>query len=207
MTHKILNILKVVAFTLPLVGIKAQVSTNVPDSLNIYVQKKHDLNRHGMIILTTWASANILSGAGYFVPASKHDQYFYAMNAAWGVVNLAIAIPGLLSKKKQYHSKGDLLKEQLKTEKVFFINGVLDLVYIGGGFALKEVSNSQSDANHQAMLSGFGDSFLLQGAGLLLFDSAMYLTNRNNRKKHLEKLLRNTQLSLNFNRMNLSFRF
>lgn len=206
MAQKILNILKVAAFLLPLAGIKAQV-TNTPDSVSICALKKHQLNRNGMIVLTTWASANILSGAGYFISKPKHDQYFYAMNAAWGAVNLAIALPALLSKNKHYTSKQELLNDQLKTEKIFLINAALDVVYIGGGFGLKEVANNQSDINNKAMFSGFGDSFIVQGGGLLIFDVAMFLANKMNRKNHIESLMKNTQISLSGKKLNVTFRF
>lgn len=206
MTQKILNILKVAAFLLPLAGIKAQV-TNTPDSLSSYALKKHQLNHNGMIILTSWASANILSGAGYFTAKPEHDQYFYAMNAAWGAVNLAIALPALLSRNKHYNSEHELLKDQLKTEKIFLINAALDVVYIGGGFGLKEIVSNQSDMHNKAMFSGFGDSFIAQGGGLLIFDVAMFLANKMNRKNHMEGLMRNTQISLSGQRCSVTFRF
>jgi hypothetical protein len=206
MTHKILNILKVVAFLLPVAGIEAQV-TNNSDILKDYVQKKHAINHDGMIVLTSWASVNILSGAGYFTSTSKHDQYFFAMNAAWGAVNMAIAVPGLLSNKKAYYSKSELLKDQLKTEKVFLVNAALDVIYIGGGFVLKEVSKNQSDKDHVAMFSGFGDSFLVQGVGLLVFDINMYLLNRSHRKKHLMPIMKDAQISMNTKGFQIRFLF
>jgi hypothetical protein len=206
MTHKILNILKVVVILLPLVEIRAQVAKS-PDSLNFCAQKKQDLNHCGMITLTTWASVNILSGTGYFISQPRRDQYFYAMNAAWGAVNLAIAIPGLLSKKKHYDSEIELRKDHLKTEKIFLINAFLDVVYIGGGVALKEVANNQSDKNYKAMFSGFGNSFIVQGSGLLLFDVSMYLANRKNRKKCLDHLLQNSQISFTGKGLKATFRF
>jgi hypothetical protein len=206
MTQKILNILKVVVFLLPVAGIEAQV-TNAYADVGVYAEKKHKINRHGMIVLTSWASVNIISGTGYFISGSKREQYLYAMNAAWGAVNLAIALPGLVSKKKSYNSKNELLKDQLKTEKVFIINAALDLVYIGGGFVLNEVSKNQLDRNHSVMLAGFGDSFMVQGAGLLVFDTAMWLLNKNHRKKQLVPILENTQISLNGRGIKLSCHF
>ena len=109
-----------------------------------------------MIVLTTWASANIISGGAYFITKSPEEKYFYGMNSAWGAVNLAIAIPSLLSKKPKYPSKFKQLEDQIKIEKVFLINAGLDLVYITGGFTLKELAKNQTDTNKKAMLSGFG---------------------------------------------------
>ena len=54
-----------------------------------------------MIVLTSWASANIVgSGIGYALTKSEEEKNFYLMNASWGVINLGIALPGLLSKAK-----------------------------------------------------------------------------------------------------------
>ncbi len=198
------NILKVVAFILPLVGLRAQSAEN---ELNNYAEKKHDLNNNGMIVLTSWASANIVSGSAYFITGSQEEKYFYGMNAIWGVVNLSIAIPGLLAKKQTYFDKEKLYKDQLKTERIFAINAALDVIYIGGGFALKEVAKNQSDMNNKALFSGCGNSFILQGSGLLMFDIIMWKANRNNRKKHLSPILNNTAISVLPSGINMRLKF
>jgi hypothetical protein len=203
-TQHIHNILKVVGFLLLVVDSRAQSAEN---ELNNYAEKRYNLNKKGMIVLTTWASANIISGSAYFITGSKEEKYFYAMNAAWGVINLSIAVPGLSGKKQGYSSKEKLYKDQLKTEKIFAVNAVLDVLYIGGGFGLKEVAKNQSDMNKKAMFSGFGNSFLLQGAGLLAFDITMWTLNRKNRKKHLSRLMNNTEISLNPSRICLRWKF
>ena len=69
MNLKIPNILKVVAFSLPLVSLHAQDAISLDD----FVQKKQSLKNNGMIVLTTWASANIISGAAYFSTKSPEN--------------------------------------------------------------------------------------------------------------------------------------
>ncbi len=203
-TQQIPNILKVVAFILPLAGLRAQDAGN---ELNNYAEKKHDLNHKGMIVLTSWASANIISAGAYFLTNSRQEKCFYAMNTAWGVVNLAIAIPGLLGKEKKYINKEKLYKDQLKTERVYAINAALDVIYIGGGFGLKEVAKNQSDMNRRAMLYGFGDSFLIQGSGLLIFDISMWAVNKKNRYKYLSPIMKNTEISLNLSHLKVQWKF
>lgn len=203
MTQKISNILKVVAFSLPLVSLQAQDA----NSLDNFAQKKHDLKNNGMIILTTWASANILSGGAYFITISPEEKYFYGMNCAWGVVNLAIAVPSLLSKKPYYKSKYKLLEDQIKKEKVFLINAGLDLTYIAGGFIMKEVAKNQSDMNNKAMLSGFGNSFILQGGAIFILDVGMTALHTKNRKKYLNKILENSEIGLGPNKLSLRISF
>jgi hypothetical protein len=203
-TQQIHNILKVVAFILPVVGLRAQSAVNELDN---YSQKSHDLNHNGMIVLTSWASANILSGANYFITRSEEEKYFYGMNAVWGAVNLSIAIPGLLGKKQTFINKKELLKDQLKTEKIFAINGALDVLYIGMGIGLNEVANNQSDIHKHAMFRGFGNSFIMQGTGLLVFDISMWSLNRMNRKKHLTGILQDPEISLRPSGFDLRWKF
>ena len=203
MNLKTPNILKVVVFSLPLVSLQAQDAILLED----YVEKKHDLKNSGMIVLTTWASANIVSGAACFSTKSQEEKYFYGMNFGWGVVNLAIAIPSLSSKKKQYKSKFKLLEDQRKIEKVFFINAGLDLVYVAGGFALKEVAKNQTDNNKKAMFSGFGNSIILQGAALFALDISMTSLHKRNHKKYLNKIIENTEIGLGPSQLKLRIYF
>jgi hypothetical protein len=203
MSQKIPNILKVVAFILPLAGFQAQTTISTAD----FEEKTYRLNHCGMVVLTTWASANILSGASCFITNSQEEKYFYGMNAAWGAVNLAIALPGLTSRKKTYDSKQKLLDSQKRTENIYLINAGLDVVYISGGFALNEVSKNQTDKNYKAMFSGFGNSILLQGSALLIFDVSMTLLNKKIHKKYLNKIMENTQISFCPQRINLRYSF
>jgi hypothetical protein len=193
MAQKFPNILKVVIFfLLPVIS--------YPQTGNEMVElgtKKYNLNKRGMTVLTTWSALNIAGGAGYFISGSKEEQYFYAMNAGWGVINLAIALPGLTAKKPVFASKYELLANQTKTEKIFLANAMLDLVYITGGFVFKEAAKNQSDLDRRAMYSGFGNSFILQGAGLFFFDVSMTQLNNRFRKKHIHPLMLNTQVSFN----------
>ena len=84
MNQKVLNILKVVAFFLLVVDLEAQEV----EKIRLLSDKKQQINRKGMVILTSWASVNVLSGVGYFVSGDYKEQSFYGMNGAWGIVNL-----------------------------------------------------------------------------------------------------------------------
>jgi hypothetical protein len=136
-------------------------------------ERKNRLNHNGMIVLTSWAGANIAgSAAGYALTNSYEEKQFYIMNGAWGVINLGIALPGLLSKQKSTTSIYELQKNQTKLEKLFLANAILDVVYITGGFYLKEYGSHQEDTKKQHMYNGFGNSVIIQGAGqdtLILF--------------------------------------
>lgn len=191
MKPKIANILKVVVIFLLPVSFYAQSGTSVAD----FSLRKQRLNRKGINFLTVWASANIVSGAGYFVSGDRQEKYFYAMNAGWGLINLGIAIPALLGKPKTPLNKIDMLQMQTSTEKTFLVNAALDLTYITGGFLLRQIAAGQTNARSREMLYGFGNSVLLQGAALLVFDFTMLRLNVKNRVRYLDPILKNTEVS------------
>ena len=80
-----------------------------------FESRKNKINHNGMIVLSSWAGANIIGSAvGYGLTNSYEEQQFYLMNGAWGIVNLSIGLPGLLSKTKPSHKhlQNTLMKPQ-----------------------------------------------------------------------------------------------
>jgi hypothetical protein len=203
MAQKFPNILKVVAFFLLPVIYYPQSGSEIEE----VTTKKHVLNHGGMVVLTGWSAVNILSGSGYFISKAPEEKYFFAMNAGWGLINLAIALPGLSAKKQSFKSKYDVLASQTKTEKIFLANAMLDVAYITGGFLFKEASKNQSDPERKAMYAGFGNSFILQGAGLFIFDLSMTSLNNRFRRRYLQPLLENTQITINYGRLGINHYF
>ena len=170
--------------------------------------RKNKLNHNGMIVLTSWASANIVgSGIGYALTKNEEEKNFHLMNASWGIVNLGIALPGLLAKEKISATIYDLQKSQTQAEKLFLANAILDVVYISGGFYMKEYANNQTDLKKQERFNGFGNSVIMQGAGLMVFDLAMTILNNRNRKKHLDPFLKKASISFTGNYIKLGYRF
>ena len=105
------------------------------------------------------------------------------MNVYWNIVNGALAGLGILeAKKKQGNlSAFQTLDEQSSTEKTFLINTGLDAAYVMTGVYLLEKSKNSMD--NQDMLKGYGQSVILQGGFLLLFDGIMYGVHRSHLKK------------------------
>lgn len=146
-------------------------------------QERLDLNRKGMTVLGSWAGANLITNGILLSNASGSDKAFYQMNIYWNVVNGALAGLGLLQKSKNQANMSafQTLEEQSSTEKIFLLNTGLDVAYVVGGVYLLEKSkNSNSD---QDMLKGYGQSVILQGGFLLLFDGIMYAVHRSHLKK------------------------
>ena len=146
-------------------------------------QERNDLNRKGMVVLGSWAGANLVTNGILLSNSSGSDKYFYQMNVYWNVVNGALAGLGVLGAKK---TQGNLsafqtLEEQSSTEKTFLINTGLDAAYVMTGVYLLEKSKNSMD--NQDMLKGYGQSVILQGGFLLLFDGIMYGVHRSHLKK------------------------
>jgi len=170
--------------------------------------KKNNLNHHGMMVLSSWAGANIVgSGIGYALTTSNEEKEFYLMNGSWGIINLGISLPGLLAKKKTSATIYDLQKSQTKIEKIFLANTILDVAYISGGFYLKELSKNQPDIKKQERLNGFGNAVTMQGAGLMVFDMVMTILNNRNRKKHLAPFLKKASISFTGTHLRLGYSF
>lgn len=173
-----------------------------------FENNKNKLTKNGMIVLSSWAGANLIAGAvGYGVSNNYEEKEFHLMNASWGVINLAIALPGLIGKPKPAGSMYQLQKQQTNTEKLFLANAILDVVYISGGFYLKEMAKNNTDIAKQQRFNGFGNSVILQGAGLMTFDVVMTILNNQHRKKHLDPFLQKTSFSFSGNYARVCYSF
>ena len=151
--------------------------------LSNFNQERLDLNRKGLTILGSWAGANLITNGILLTNASGSDKYFYQMNVYWNVVNGALAGLGVLQAKKTQAnlSPFQTLEEQSSTEKTFLVNTGLDVAYVMTGVYLLEKSKNSIDS--QEKLKGYGQSVILQGGFLLLFDGIMYGVHRSHLKK------------------------
>lgn len=146
-------------------------------------QERLDLNRKGLTVLGSWAGANLITNGILLANSSGSDKYFYQMNVYWNVVNGALAGLGVLQAKKMQIglSPFQTLEEQSSTEKTFLVNTGLDVAYVMTGVYLLEKSKNSIDS--QQKLKGYGQSVILQGGFLLLFDGIMYGVHRSHLKK------------------------
>ena len=182
--------------------------TETETFINDFDSRKNKLQHDGMVVLGSWASANIIGSAiGYGLSTGNEEKEFYIMNGSWGLINLGLALPALLTKPKPTASLYDLQRNQTKFEKIFLANAVLDVAYIAGGFYLKEYASNQSALKDQERFNGFGNAIILQGAGLMAFDIAMTLLTAKNRRTHLDPFLKKTYFSFSGNSLRLGYRF
>ena len=147
-----------------------------------------------MIGLGTWATTNfIASGIGWATVPTGEAHYFHQMNVLWNTVNIGLAIPGYLKARKANSSLSfsETIRMQHQTEKIFLINSGLDIGYMAGGLLLR--SSAKTNISKQHQFNGYGNSLLLQGGFLFLFDLTAYIIHNNHSKKSLDKLLNSVQ--------------
>ena len=169
---------------------KQYVPQSTLDEFNLRQQL---INRRGMYVLSGWALGNILYGSIASGLSTGEGQIFHASNAIWGGINLCIAIPGVIgayNKEKALNlSFGKTALQQHGIEKLYLINGVLDIVYVGTGATAWGFSDRVVSPKNKNMLSGGGKSFILQGGFLAVFDWTMYIAHSQHAFRHLNRYI------------------
>ncbi|MDO3643323.1 hypothetical protein [Mucilaginibacter sp. L3T2-6] len=170
------------------------------DSLKYFNSMRYQITKTGMTVLGSWAIANIgVGAAGWGGSKGGQNKYFYQMTTFWGAANLGAAILGYTGNKNKQLSAPETLKAQRKIQKIFLINGGLDLAYIGAGIYL----NHRGITHGSAQLKGYGTALLPQGLFLLLFDGTMYATHRSNGNK-LRRFFEKNPISFNGREIGMS---
>lgn len=149
-----------------------------------------------MLTLGSWATANIIvSGVGWATAKVEEAKYFHEMNVMWNTINLAISIPGIIKAKraKTNLSLAETVREQHRAEKIFLFNSGLDLGYIATGLIFR--SEAKSSINRKSQLNGYGNSLLLQGGFLFLFDLSSYFIHNAQSNTKLQKFLEKVEPS------------
>lgn len=154
--------------------LSAQISVNAQTGFDVGVAGSDllEMNRTGMWVLGGWAATNIMAGSILSFQSNGSNKYFHLMNAGWNLVNLSIAGAALLSANPDLTSQLDFINHQHGLEKAYLFNAGLDVGYMMSGlFLMEKAKNSAKSAD---MLKGFGQSVLIQGAFLFIFDLVMY---------------------------------
>ena len=151
-----------------------------------------------MLGLGSYAVANFaISGAGYFSSEDEYTKRFHEMNVMWNTVNIGLALPGYIKARRggqPIMTREEILKAQKKTESIFLVNDVLDVGYIAAGIWMREVAPNKLD--QEELFKGYGNSLILQGSFLLVFDALAYYIHHNHGKElpALEKVSLSTSV-------------
>lgn len=155
---------------------------------------RHQINTYAMITLGSWAVGNMAVNGALYRSGERDRKYFYQMNIAWNAVNLAIAGFGLYGALNPDTTLTlfESVQQQSTIEKILLFNAGLDVGYIMTGFYLKERGNNS--LKHHGRLKGYGNSLVLQGGFLFLFDLTVYFIQAGNHGL-MKKLLDQVRLA------------
>jgi hypothetical protein len=164
-----------------------------------------DINKSGMYFLGGWALANMATGTYGWLRYDGEKKYFHQMNAAWNVVNAGIAVYALFDIAGTDISMlgaDEMMRKHIWSENLFLINAGLDILYMAGGAWLIHAAG-KNEKRHD-MFKGYGQSVILQGAFLFLFDLVKFGIQFNHRMNFTETT---TNLGLTGNGITLSIGF
>jgi hypothetical protein len=146
-----------------------------------------DINKSGMYFLGGWALANMATGTYGWLRYDAEKKYFHQMNAAWNVVNAGIAIYALFDMAGtdiSALSTDEMMRKHIRSENLFLINAGLDILYMAGGAWMIHAAG-RNEKRHD-ILKGYGQSVVLQGAFLFLFDLVKFGIQYNHRMNFTE---------------------
>ena len=141
------------------------------DSLLVH-KRFYSRQETAMKILGGWSALNIVSSPFLKTTAIESWPHFHQMNFNWNLFNAGIAglgYVGIQKRKEKYWSLNSIEKERNKLRKTLAINMGLDVCYMLAGAILEHRAGKLSSEN-QARNIGFGNSLILQGGFLFVFD-------------------------------------
>ena len=163
-------------------------------NLDQFNYNRNQINQYAMITLGSWAVGNMAVNGALYRSGEKDRRFFYQMNIAWNAVNLAIAGFGLYGALNPDASLTlfESIQQQSTIEKILLFNAGLDVGYIMTGVYLKE--KAKNSLKHGDRLKGYGNSLVLQGGFLFLFDVAVYFIQAGNHEL-MKKLLEHVSIA------------
>jgi len=170
---------------------------------------RNRITEKSMIVLGSWAAANIAAGFIIAGQSQGEAKYFWNMNAYWNLVNGCLAVMGYLGARKAMAKKYGLAENeaaQLSIEKLYAFNFGLDLAYIATGLFLHEKGLNTTNTKSHEQLLGYGTSIIVQGGFLLLMDGIVLSLHHKNSVR-LNKKLKSLELNAGANGLGLRYSF
>lgn len=154
-------------------------ATPVPTTaLATFATGRNRLDQRGLAVLGSWAAGNLLVSSISVGQTDGSAHYFHQMNIGWGAVNLVLAGTGYLAARRATGQpatdRAGNVRAQLRTENLYLFNAGLDVAYLATGLYLLEKSRNPTASGSSDRWRGYGQSLLLQGGFLLLFDGFQY---------------------------------
>lgn len=185
-------------FLLATIFSSSSKAQSIVEELRNINEERIEKNKTAMKLLGGWSVANIATGTYGRLQTGGATRYFHEMNAAWNSVNLAIAGFGYYGAKRADTdlSLTETVRESNNLDKILLLNTGLNVGYMATGAYLWERGiRKQSDRQ-----SGYGQSLILQGAFLFVFDTLFYLSRSSERER-----IRSVLESIQFNGTGISY--
>ncbi len=176
-------------------------SNTLSDSLNT---SRIQINKTAMFTLGAWSLGNMTVNGTLLalqsnIPSENRPSsyYFQQMNVFWNVVNLGLAVGGLygaFTENSHGISLFETINQQASIERILLLNAGLDVAYIAAGAWMLQRSKNTND--NAALWQGYGQSLILQGAFLLLFDAVVYAIHHTTSEPLLREILRSASIGI-----------
>lgn len=163
--------------------VSAAIFAQAPSSNDLFEfnKSRNRKTSRGLKVLGGWALANMATSGILYYNTKGTDRYFHQMNVMWNGVNALIVVASLLPKEKNEMDLNKTLRWQSNTEATYVTGAALDLLYSSVGLYLTE--RAKTEPKQHDRLKGWGNSLILQGGALFLFDTSMYVIHKRNGKK------------------------
>ena len=147
-------------------------------SLEEWNRERVTIQKNGMYVLGSWALGNFAVSGYYMTKSRDRNFYFHQMNVFWNVVNLGIAGIGYAGALQSPLGLGleQTIAEYRSFGRILGVNAALDVGYVMTGMFLK--SRGKKSDSHSERLIGYGNSLVLQGSFLFVFDVTLAYINR-----------------------------
>jgi hypothetical protein len=187
------------------VSFQAHSQYSLYDSVNT---RHNKISKTGTLLLSGWATASLVSGLIGKNNSTGELKFFHKRNVLWGSINLGLSGLGYLrikGEERTSYTVGQTFKRVEAAQKIFLFNTGLDLAYVAFGLYTRERANSFA-GDKEDRLRGTGNSLLLQGGFLTLFDGVLYLLHKNNSNR-LDKKLEGLSFTATGGGLGLVYRF
>ena len=162
-------------------------------SLADFAAERTRLDQRALVVLGGWAVGNLVASGIATGQTEGSAHYFHQMNIGWGAVNLALVGTGYFAARRASRppaaDRATNVRAQLRTENLYLFNAGLDVAYLATGFYLLEKGRNPTAPGSAERWRGYGQSLLLQGSFLLLFDGFQFVAHHQHGTRALYPLL------------------
>ena len=167
--------MRVNIFVVSIFSLLLSFSANGQDSIE-FQKRLFKVQQQSTIVLSGWSILNIgispLCTKILFNPVTSSD-HFHLSNFNWNLFNAGFAglsYYSVYTNSQKTWSISELNKSKKRLERALAFNVALDFIYIASGLLLKHATNPNDLVNYPAFHGG-GNSLILQGGFLLVYDS------------------------------------